>query len=220
MTGCEMTSSDVTGCEMTSSDVTGSDVTSSAMTGCEMTSSDVTGSDVTSSAMTGCEMTSSDVTSSAMTGCEVTGSAMTRTAGPPSVAAEQAGFTLLEMLAALTVLALCCSVLLTAFGQSARALQQVQRSDRLSLAARSLIDEFSLGPLTPGHSAGTWDGDLRWTLEVTRQAPGSAAAQAGASMPGNARVALYQLDLDVFEAHRHTRLSTLQVRSAGTGAQP
>lgn len=121
---------------------------------------------------------------------------------------RQGGFTLLEMLAALTVLALCCAVLLTAFGQSAKSLQQVQRSDRLSLAARSLMDEFSNGPLQPGRSAGTWDGALGWQLDVSQQ-------------PGNTpQIALYRLDLNLTEGRRHARFSTLQARAAGSGAQP
>ena len=59
----------------------------------------------------------------------------------------QRGFTLLEMLAALAVLAVCSTVLVAAFGQSARALQQAQRSDRLSLTARSLRAEANVGPI-------------------------------------------------------------------------
>jgi general secretion pathway protein I len=125
----------------------------------------------------------------------------------PAVAAAQRGFTLLEMLAALVVLAVCCTVLLTAFGQSARALQQVQRSDRLSLAAQSLLDELGSGPLHPGRSSGTWDG-VQWQLEIR---PQSAAV---------ARVAVYRLDLTVTESRRQATYSTLQVRSAGSGAQP
>ncbi|WP_256348974.1 type II secretion system protein, partial [Pseudomonas reactans] len=38
---------------------------------------------------------------------------------------RQGGFTLLEMLAALTLMAVCSTVLLVAFGQSARSLSQV-----------------------------------------------------------------------------------------------
>ncbi len=120
----------------------------------------------------------------------------------------QRGFTLLEMLAALTVLALCCAVLLTAFGQSAKSLQQVQRSDRLSLAARSLMDEFSNGPLHAGRSEGTWDGALRWQLNVSQQ-PSTTA-----------QIALYRLDLNLDEDRRHARFSTLQARAASSGAAP
>ncbi|MEX5591075.1 type II secretion system protein, partial [Pseudomonas urmiensis] len=53
---------------------------------------------------------------------------------------HQAGFTLLEMLAALTLMAVCSCVLLVAFGQSARSLAQVARSDRLTQAALTLLD--------------------------------------------------------------------------------
>ncbi|EIK94458.1 general secretion pathway protein I [Pseudomonas sp. M47T1] len=66
----------------------------------------------------------------------------------------QRGFTLLEMLAALAVLALCATALLGAFGQSAQALQQSAGADRLSLAAASLVDSLDAGPLQPGRQRG------------------------------------------------------------------
>lgn len=114
----------------------------------------------------------------------------------------QRGFTLLEMLAALAVLAVCASVLVGAFGQSARALQQTRHADRLSLAARSVMDDLGEGPLQPGHSQGVWDG-VRWGLDVTPQ-----PSQSGA-------LRLFKLDLSV-EAHgRAQRFTTLSVRQAG-----
>jgi general secretion pathway protein I len=118
---------------------------------------------------------------------------------------RQRGFTLLEMLAALAVLAVCSSVLVVAFGQSARALQQAQRSDRLSLAARSLIDEASAGRLQPGRSEGNWSG-VKWQMEVS-------------ALPrGNAPATAWRLDLDVSDGTRRAHYSSLQVRSAGSGA--
>ena len=70
----------------------------------------------------------------------------------------QRGFTLLEMLAALLILALCSTVLVMAFGNSARALQQAQRSDELSLAARSL----AISTLPAGEApVDVWRLDLR-----------------------------------------------------------
>lgn len=119
----------------------------------------------------------------------------------------QRGFTLLEMLAALVVLAICSSVLIAAFGHSARALQQAQRSDRLSLVARSLIEEARERPLLPGHSAGEWSG-VQWQLEVN-QVPAAAGLAAA-----------WRLDLLVSEGSQQARYSTLQVRSSGTGAAP
>ena len=129
-----------------------------------------------------------------------------RVAVATAVKARQAGFTLLEMLAALTVLALCCTVLLTAFGQSARALQQVQASDRLSLTARSLMDELAEGHLAAGDSNGVYGADSHWQMQV------SLVPQA------NPRLALYRLDLHLSEGRRQLHLSTLQLRAAGSGA--
>ncbi|WP_426118102.1 PulJ/GspJ family protein [Pseudomonas sp. DSP3-2-2] len=112
----------------------------------------------------------------------------------------QTGFTLLEMLAALTVMAVCSSVLLVAFGQSARSLQQVSRSDRLSHAARTVFDQEAAGPLQSGTRNGVLDGDINWQLEISQQ-PGKA---------GQAR--LYRLDLTVSEARRKATFSTLKLR--------
>ncbi|MBF7143817.1 prepilin-type N-terminal cleavage/methylation domain-containing protein [Pseudomonas sp. LY10J] len=119
----------------------------------------------------------------------------------------QRGFTLLEMLAALAVLALCASVLVTAFGQGARALQQAQRSDRLSLAARSLLDEARNSHLAPGRTTGRWSG-VDWTLTVT-QLPDAAGPAIG-----------YGLVLTVTDGVRQGRYSTLQVRRRPTAALP
>jgi len=113
----------------------------------------------------------------------------------------QRGFTLLEMLAALAVLALCASVLLAAFGQSARALQQSARSDRLSQAARSLMDELDSSPLVPGRRQGRWD-EVQWTLEVTPEP----------SLAGAAR--LLRVDVLLKSDGRETRFSTQRVQAA------
>ncbi|MDE1168095.1 MAG: general secretion pathway protein GspI [Pseudomonas sp.] len=106
------------------------------------------------------------------------------------------------MLAALAILALCSTVLLVAFGQAARALQQVERSDRLSLAARSVLDEQGDGPLTPGRSEGQWAAGIHWQLDVRPLH----------RLAGGAR--LLRLDLTVSEAHRLAHFSTLRVLGA------
>lgn len=127
-----------------------------------------------------------------------------RSVAHPQLNAER-GFTLLEMLAALAVMALCSTVLVVAFGQSARALQQAQRSDALSLAARSLMDEACARRLQAGVSEGHWAA-VNWRLSVN------------ALPSGNAALATWRLDLEVTDGTRHAHYSTLQVRSAGSGA--
>lgn len=117
----------------------------------------------------------------------------------------QRGFTLLEMLAALLILALCSTVLVMAFGNSARALQQAQRSDELSLAARSILDEASAGQLQAGSTEGRWSG-LHWRLAIS-------------TLPaGEAPVDVWRLDLSVGQGARQAEYSTLQVRSRASGA--
>ncbi|MBD8757699.1 prepilin-type N-terminal cleavage/methylation domain-containing protein [Pseudomonas coleopterorum] len=117
----------------------------------------------------------------------------------------QRGFTLLEMLAALLILALCSTVLVMAFGNSARALQQAQRSDELSLAARSILDEASAGQLQAGSTEGRWSG-LPWRLAIS-------------TLPaGEAPVDVWRLDLRVGQGARQAEYSTLQVRSRASGA--
>lgn len=119
----------------------------------------------------------------------------------------QRGFTLLEMLAALAVLAVCSSVLVAAFGHSARSLQQAQRSDRLSLTARSLMAEANVGRLQAGVTEGRWSG-VTWRLNVS------------ALPAGNAALSVWRLDLALSDGSRQAHYSTLQVRSAGSGAVP
>lgn len=85
-------------------------------------------------------------------------------------------------------------------------MQQVQGSDRLSLTARSLMDELAEGRLSAGDSSGVYGVDTRWQMQVSL-------------MPqANPRLALYRLDLHVSEGRRQLHLSTLQLRAAGTGA--
>ena len=114
----------------------------------------------------------------------------------------QSGFTLLEMLAALTVMAVCSSVLLVAFGQSARSLQQVSRSDRLTYAARSVFDQEAAGPLQSGTRAGVLAGEIDWQLQIQQQP----------TRAGQPR--LYRLDLTVSEDSRKAHFSTLKLRGA------
>jgi general secretion pathway protein I len=115
---------------------------------------------------------------------------------------SQSGFTLLEMLAALTVMAVCSGVLLVAFGQSARSLQQVSRSDRLSHAARTILDQEAAGPLQSGTLQGVLAGKINWQLTVQQQP----------TRLGQPR--LYRLDLSVSEDQRKAQFSTLRLRSA------
>ena len=107
---------------------------------------------------------------------------------------RQGGFTLLEMLAALTLMAVCSTVLLVAFGQSARSLSQVAHSDRLTHAALTIFDQEAAGRLSNGVSQGELDG-IRWQLTSTRQ-----------------QTHIVRLDLVLREGPHQARFSTLKAR--------
>ncbi len=117
----------------------------------------------------------------------------------------QQGFTLLEMLAAITVLAVCSAVLLVAFAQAARSLKHVQASDRLSAAARSILDQQADGPLQAGSREGDWAGSIHWHLDIR---PLPVAAN---------RLRLFQLDLRVREDQRRAHFATVRVLGAEGG---
>ena len=79
------------------------------------------------------------------------------------------GFTLIEVLVALTILALALVVLLQVFGGGLRAASVSERYLMATMLARSVLDDF--GTEIPA-AAGEWSGDIangyRWT---TRAAP-------------------------------------------------
>ena len=120
---------------------------------------------------------------------------------------RQRGFTLLEMLAALTLMAICSSVLLVAFGQSARSLLQVAHSDRLSHAAVSVMDQEAAGPMAAGVRSGQLDG-IDWQLRIALQPTRIGQPH------------LFRLDLSVSEGPRHASFSTLKLRAASDRAGP
>ncbi|WP_439856095.1 type II secretion system protein [Pseudomonas yamanorum] len=118
---------------------------------------------------------------------------------------RQSGFTLLEMLAALTLMAICSTVLLVAFGQSARSLLQVARSDRLTHTALSVMDQEASGPLASGVRQGELDG-IAWQLRVAQE-----PTRAG-------QPHLFRVDLSVSEGARHAHFSTLKLRASRDGS--
>ncbi|WP_122556102.1 type II secretion system protein [Pseudomonas viridiflava] len=117
-------------------------------------------------------------------------------------ASRESGFTMLEMLAALTLMALCSTVVLVAFGQSAHSLSMVAQSDRLTHVAMSVMDEQTSAPLIQGHQQGSLGDGIEWQLDVARQP----------THTGQPR--MFRLDLVVTQAQRAVRFSTLKLEPA------
>lgn len=123
------------------------------------------------------------------------------------VARAQRGFSLIEMIAAILLLALAFTALLQVLGGASRLTSQAAQRDRAALLARSLLDSrFVLEPIQAGSSEGRFDQQYRWRMSVTRASP-----------PGSGNdtpVQLYRLDVDVLWGQapdeRHARFSTLR----------
>ncbi|MFK2878324.1 prepilin-type N-terminal cleavage/methylation domain-containing protein [Rhodanobacter hydrolyticus] len=103
---------------------------------------------------------------------------------------RQHGFSLLEVIAAMLLLAIAFAALMKVAGGAIRLSHNAAAHDEAALHARSLLDSaFVTEPLAPGSSNGSFDDHYRWTLDVTPwQAPGAS--------PGGS-LQLYRLDLTV-----------------------
>lgn len=115
---------------------------------------------------------------------------------------KQRGFTLLETLAALVILALVCTLLLRGFSASRQMLSHASVSQRLSQVARSVMAEQRPEPLSVGIRRGHWNQSVSWVLKVA-----VAEQQRG--------VQLLKLDLTVREGRFRQHFSTLDVVSTG-----
>lgn len=123
------------------------------------------------------------------------------------------GFTLIEVVVALAVLAVAVGLCLQIATSALRQTRQAAEHTQAALLAQSLLDAAGTGErIRPGRSSGRLDEGYRWELEV---APfeGELGSE-GALVPGLLAVRLYRLELslswDVGSAERTVRFSTLR----------
>ncbi|MEW9573406.1 prepilin-type N-terminal cleavage/methylation domain-containing protein [Rhodanobacter sp. Si-c] len=104
---------------------------------------------------------------------------------------RQRGFSLLEVIAAMLLLAIAFAALMKVAGGAITLSRNAAAHDEAALWARSLLDSaFVTEPVAPGSSSGRFNDHYRWTLDVTPwQVPGAQA--------GGATLQLYRLDLAV-----------------------
>lgn len=77
------------------------------------------------------------------------------------------GFTLVEVVVSLAILALSLGVLYQSFGWSARRTASLARSEAAWLVAQSLLSEIRARPtLQVGSNEGEWPGGMRWMTSV------------------------------------------------------
>ena len=116
---------------------------------------------------------------------------MTRVCSRSRSARRQQGFSLLEVIAAIMLLAVAFTALMKVAGSAISLTQNAAEHSEAAMWARGKLDSAFVGEsLKPGSSSGQFNAKFRWQLDVT---PWN---QVGAAPP-NAPLHLYQLDLDV-----------------------
>jgi general secretion pathway protein I len=134
---------------------------------------------------------------------------------------RQRGFSLLEVIAAIAVLAIAFAALMQVAGSSLSLTARANERTQAALRARSLLDgAFVMEPVQEGASDGRFDDTYRWRMNVTRyQPPGDMPAGDDGAAGG-----MYRLDLDVMwgpeGSERHARFSTLRLAGSGGGSSP
>lgn len=120
------------------------------------------------------------------------------------------GFTLLELMMALTLLTLTISLLLASATRSARQVRAAEAQNHAVLYAENLIDDLGYGQaLAPGRYAGRFPNPrYRWSLQIdsvdAAQVPGLSTPVAGSPL------ALYRIVLEVRWDAQHLRWTTLR----------
>ena len=110
---------------------------------------------------------------------------------PISDSRHQSGFSLLEVIAAIMLLAIAFTALMKVAGASISLSHNAAEHSEAAMWARSMLDSAYVGePLQAGSRSGRFDRQFRWRLDV------SPWNQAGAAPP-TAPLHLYQLDLAV-----------------------
>ncbi|HEY4092439.1 MAG TPA: prepilin-type N-terminal cleavage/methylation domain-containing protein [Luteibacter sp.] len=129
------------------------------------------------------------------------------------------GFSLLEIIAAIAVLAIAFAALMQVAGSAMSLTARANERTQAALRARSLLDSaFIMDPVQEGSSDGRFDDTYRWQLNVSPFNAGDAPPDSG-----NAGARMYRLDLDVFwgdrDHERRAHFATLRLAGTQGGNQ-
>lgn len=131
-------------------------------------------------------------------------------------ARPQQGFSLLEVIAAIMLLAIAFTALMKVAGASISLSHNAAAHSEAALWARSLLDSAFVGePIRPGSRSGQFNPQYRWQLEVTPWNPGEPARRDAPLQ----LYQLYQLDLTVaWGSSAHPRKAHFRTLRLGTPA--
>ena len=128
---------------------------------------------------------------------------------------SQRGFTLLEVIAAIAVLAVAFGALMQVAGSSLRLTAKAGDRSIAALHARALLDgAYVVDPLQPGVTQGKFDDNYSWRLAVSPwQSPGQQTSplQLQAANQNLSAPRLFRLDLDISWGNQTARFSTLRL---------
>ncbi|KAA2226162.1 type II secretion system protein [Pseudomonas brenneri] len=116
---------------------------------------------------------------------------------------SQDGFTLIEMLAATTLLAVIFGIVMNSMGQAMQAYARDEVKTRMGLMARSLLVDVSSTSLVPGFTSGQESG-IDWRLECI-------------AMSEQSGIQLLHLKLTLRHASVVQNFSTLRVQQLKSG---
>ena len=116
----------------------------------------------------------------------------------PSISIRQSGFSLLEMIAALTILAIGSGVLFSWLGQTTGQLTRFQLQEKASLARLQAIDFLSAqNPAVVPEGKQSFDGfSMEWKSEPVTEVRESISPSGGL---GLYQVSLYQVQVSAFD---------------------
>lgn len=127
---------------------------------------------------------------------------------------HQRGFSLLEVIAAMLLLAIAFSVLMKVAGGSIHLTQNAAAHGEAAMWARSMLDSaYVMEPVTAGSRSGRFNKTFSWRLQVTPWQQIAAAP--------SAPLRLYQLDLEVmWGPSAHPRSAHFRTLRLAGPAQP
>jgi prepilin-type N-terminal cleavage/methylation domain-containing protein len=131
---------------------------------------------------------------------------------PPGHCVRQCGFSIMEALVALTIIAIGLTAFTKAVSSSYRAAARVKLSVAALASARSHLDSVGqTGPLEDGVLTGNYANDLPWRLTVS--------ALANATRPSATIARPFWVTVEAFD-RRGVRLVKLQTAKLSTGTPP